>query len=166
MITTFKLKITGTPDIYVPFSTISYRQKSGTKSYFNASLPDLSYMDAINDRQDGDIIVERYKNGVYFEDFLTTNFDNLIPNYGANKQSAVLYGKKQITYTQNPERVELQHIFYRAPNRTNGKYTYHGCQIIDDLHAGDNVSYDGHDFTLEEIQYNISDRINIYYKES
>jgi hypothetical protein len=147
-------------------SSFSYRQKNGEQSTFSASIPGISYVESINDRQDGDIIIEIYKNGSYLGDFVEMNFENLVPNYGTNKKSIMLYGEKQVSYIPIPATIPLTGIYYYAPNRTNGKRTYHSTTLIEHLTAGDTVSYEDYEFTLGEIQYNASkDRLDIYYKE-
>jgi hypothetical protein len=167
MIYTFKFKIDIATPVYIPFTSFSYRQKNGDTSYFSAVIPTLDLMETISDNSESTFTVDVYKDGVFLNNFLQTNFENLVPNIGANKQTAMFYGEKQQTWEPPVPAVPLQHILYYAPNRTDAKYTFHGCQLIENLKAGYDVSYKGDTFTLDEIQYNIStERINIYYKES
>jgi hypothetical protein len=146
-------------DVYLPATSISYRQKQAALSSMDVVIPTFDYAAQISARSNGEIVLY----WVYESDGTTdstqelgrTNLNDIIPSEGATNRSIQLRGSKTQTYT--PEGISLgDGITYRSTNLTDGKQTWRIPKPILNLKAGCTVGYDGDSLIVGTIAYSFT----------
>ncbi len=158
----FWLRLTGdgedpvVSDVYIPATSISYRQKQAGLSTLDAIIPTFNYASQISARANGELIlywvyrIEDTNNLLH--ELGRVNLNDIIPNEGASNKSIQLRGSKTQTYT--PQAISLTDgITYKSSNLTDGKKTWRIPKPILNLTAGCTVGYDGDSLIVGTIAY-------------
>jgi len=163
-------RLTGTannlPDAVIPATSITFRQISGSPSTLNITVPTIQFAGDIADRPDGDLVVDWYDSDALVQELARANFNEApVINEGATNSSVTLSGTKQTTYAlqETPLIIHRQLATYRAPNRTDGLWTYQLAIPVAGLVPNMTVKIGDHTFVAGEIQYNISTKSHLSY---
>jgi len=167
-------RLTGTannlPDAVIPTTSITFRQISGSPSTLNITVPTMQFAGDIADRPDGELVVDWHDGKTLVQELARANFNEApVINEGATNSSVTLTGTKQTTYQviTAPLTISRQIATYRAPNRTDGLWTYQLAIPVAGLVPNMTVKIGDHTFVAGEIQYNISTKSHqIYIKEA
>lgn len=145
--------LTGSPDIEIPISSFQCRLRSGDSSYLSVVIPRLDQAKNINDRADGQLVIEAaYLVGSEVRvrsEIARAKLEDIKIYRGTINQSIVLVGYRQETYT--PKTVTLRNSVYSSI--INGEYRYRFAEPNLDLNPGDTVTIGLDTFVANVISY-------------
>jgi len=149
----------GVDDITIPISSFQARYRDGESTYLSCVIPDISYLDAINLRLNGSMVVKMAYSvkGVIelIEDIITVDLDTngVRVDEGGNNQSLTLIGHRTESFSSKT--VSLQNVSYRRVD-SSGKISLR-CNTPDIyLRPGDTATYGSDSFVVGLISYTVS----------
>lgn len=146
--------VDGFSDLVIPVSSWSARLKSGARSTVDVSIPSTDFFSDLAARPNGEIVIELYGDGALIAEVVRLAVLDVIPDYGLESSAVRLSGGQQRTYDRAVEPHDLAGlVFYRAPNRTNGLWTYHLGGPQPHILPMDQVFFGVHAFTVGEITW-------------
>lgn len=144
----------GQEDINLPIISFSGRQKSGARSTFQV-VCGWAYAAEIDARVPGRVAVHAISGGYEYEvwDYPIVGVN---PSEGANSRAITVDCEGQATWIPAVDPWPLGSATYRAPNRTDGKWSYRLAGPILNMRPGDSAVYGDHTFTVGTIIWQVS----------
>jgi len=151
----------GVDDIIIPIKSFQSRLKSGDPTYLSVVIPGTDYASAINLRLNGDLVVRMgyLSNGeiILSEIISIVNFENIIIYDGTTNKTITLDGHRTETFT--PKEINLTGSSYKNINA--GKLRYR-CTPNLYVRPGDTVNIDDDSFTIKNITYSVSPKLETF----
>lgn len=144
-------------DITLPILSFNGRQKNGSRSTFTVVC---RYIDAseIEARTPGRVAVSAISGGSEYPIF-DHPVVSVIPQEGVDSRKIVVAAEGQTTWAPAAEPWDLTgRVTYRAPNRTDGKWSYRLAGPILSARPGDSFSFGDHTFVAGTIMWTVSPR--------
>jgi len=149
----------GEDDIEIPIQSLQARKRTGEATYLSVVIPGIEYLESINDRTNGDLVIEM----AYFisgaeqlrEEILRVDLENIRYDKGARNRSITLSGHRTETFAVNL--VDMENPGYKY--LSDGRLRYRFPEINPWLNPGDTcvVAAEGDEFRVDYITYIISD---------
>jgi len=159
----FYLTLTGaadaTTDIEIPISSFQGRRKNGALTYLSAVTHDITYLDEITARPNGQIYVEMayVLSGVETdrEEIIRANFDTPLYDEGSKSQAITLSGELQEAWV--PKQITLTGQNYkRVTGISSQTLNFRFADINVYLHPGDTVTIGADTFVPSTVNYSIA----------
>jgi len=146
----------GTTDATMKISTLQATKRNGSPTYLSVVVPAYANLDLINDRPNGEMVVEL----AYFiqgaeairEEFLRVEMTDVRPDEGAKNRSLTLTGRKTESFTN--QAVTLEKSVYRS--QIAGRILHRFAEIDPFLNPGDTATVSTDEFTIDTITYFIT----------
>lgn len=145
----------GQDDAVLPLLSFSGRQKNGARSTFQAVC---RWVDAakIDARVPGRVAVHAISGGLSYE-IWDHPISGVNPSEGANSRRITVDCEGQKTWIPVVDPWDLSSmVTYRAPNRTDGKWSYRLSGPILSMRPGDPAVYGDHTFTIGTLIWQVS----------
>lgn len=139
----YYLTLTGDADslsnAVLPMSYFQIRKQTGLPTYLSAVVPGSQYETIINNRSNGDLIVEMAyfidDSEVFREQICYVDLTEIRIDKGASKRSITLIGSRTITYVQ--QRIELTGASYKNISANGVRYRFGKTDPY--VNAGDSI---------------------------
>jgi len=150
------LSADGFDDIELPMTSFQSRVRQGRPSFLQVYVPGiLNYMDDINDRADGDLVVEmgtrRTDGTTEALEIARVNLGTVRYDRGPTSSTGTLSGNKTKTYT-SPVSHDLNDVSLVSVSTSQRLR----CRILNDVRPGDTVTAGGITFVVDLVQHIVS----------
>ena len=145
-----------TTDIEIPITSFQGRRRNANPTYLSAVIKDITYMDQINDRTNGEIYVEMaYElNGVETEreEIIRAELETIVFDEGSRSSSITLSGNKEESWVGKP--ITLTGTNYKRT--TNDSFNFRFSDVNVYLKPGDIVTIGDDEFIPSLVTFSIS----------
>lgn len=146
----------GLSDVEIPIKSFQARRKSGEPSYLSVVVPGYAYADAINDRSNGQLVIDMAfivdGSESLREEIIRVDLEDISISKGARNRSFTLSGHRTETFGGNS--LTLENPTYRLSE--NGKLRYRFALPDLYLNPGDSVTVGDDSLTVDEVSYFVS----------
>ena len=153
-----KIQCVGFADAIVPISAFTSRQRDGSPSYSEVTIPGLRHLTQILKRTDGcfkvSVIIAKGDETLFREDIFTSPIDTMTVTGNDRTQTIMLSGNRPASENTGQQIIPIRGVNYRR--LSNGEISLRS--VVTDLYLkpGDTVIYDGDSFTARTITYSFS----------
>jgi len=150
------LSADGFDDIELPMTSFQSRVRQGRPSFLQVYVPGiLDYLDDINDRADGDLVVEmgtrKTDGSTEVLEIARVNLGTVRYDRGPTSSTGTLSGNKTKTYT-SPVSHDLNDVSLVSVSTSQRLR----CRILNDVRPGDTVTAGGITFVVDLVQHIVS----------
>ena len=155
-VTRYLCMLTGAPDgrtdAILPIRSFQVRHRRATASYYQVVIPSLDYIDALEDRPNGQIVIWSDTDGVE-EELMRGSLGNVRGDRGPNNQA--------ITISGNASRAQMPRATYRVSRVLYQYSTFDGEQRLRiepraAIRPGDTIQFEGSFFTAGVVTWSVS----------
>ena len=155
-VTLYMCRLTGAPDgrtdAILPIRSFQVRHRRATASYYQVVIPSLDYIDAIDDRPNGQIVIWADTDGIE-EELMRGALGSVRADRGPNNQA--------ITISGNASRAQTPRATYRVTRVLYQYSTFDGEQRLRiepraGIRPGDTIQFDGSFFTAGVVTWSVS----------
>ena len=155
-VTLYRCKLTGSQDgrtdAVLPIRSFQVRHRRATASYYQVVIPSLDYIDAIEDRPNGQIVIWSDTDGIE-EELMRGSLGNVRGDRGPNNQA--------ITISGNASRAATPRATYRVTRVLYQYSTFDGEQRLRiepraAIRPGDTIQFEGSFFEAGVVTWSVS----------
>lgn len=146
----------GKADVLLPMKSFQGRLRDGDPTYLSVVIPSVQYASQINERSNGDLVVEMAYliDGVeqYKEQLAAVDLEIIRIDEGAKNQSITLSGHRTESFSSKNVVLDGASYYYIS----GGKYYYRLAKVDMYLKPGDTVEVNDDSFTVDTVSYFVS----------
>lgn len=150
------LRDTGFPDLELPMSSFQSRVRQGRPSFLEVYVPGiLDYLDDINDRIDGELVVEmgtrKTDGSISVIEIARGGLQDVRYDRGPTSSTGTLTGRKTQTFSTN-KTIQISEVELVSNTSTNRIR----CKVLNEVQPGDTIEAAGISFKVDLIQHIVS----------
>jgi hypothetical protein len=150
----------GFDDLVIPISSLQSRQRAGTPSYAEVTIPGLAHLQDIMSMPDAEFVIsllmflESESEVVQREILLRSPIDTMVISGNVKDQTIILSGYRTEPANDTPKTIAMAGAMYTCMDR--GTMSIRMANPDPYLRSGDSVEYDGNLITAGTITYTLS----------